>query len=759
MLRTAPTLVACQQLEGYVQVARTVGLGCEQAPIIAAAERPHARLGFPPTVRWISEREWTGGDAAPASSASATRWCVTIEDPVCVAVTRMLAAATGRTAVVLDAREWADGLDRCLLDAEVTTIAFVVPLWSGAEPRLDPAWIRRILEYARARVDRLERVAWGILTGADPGALSLAAARAVFAPEIVASRAEAPAAMLISTAAERLGSSLPLMPSQPGVEQSPLQVIDDSLVRSGVALTVRERPWSLLYVRGHGRYYCGNQGFLCGARKLSEPADAPAERCVGGLSCANPHDDAYQPGLKGFPRIDPRSYDAPIMIIDSCSVGGWGSADWDAGWASLAVLAFAGSASAVISSDYATAPSDAAHLEVFAVLWSAATIGEAVARLNRLPAPEHGAFVRYLLGDPELPLSSPRWPTWCVEPSEQARERTPERQRIIARLPGGSCFARIELELGSAHMTTSHVRASEPAALRSVHLLADAHPELWIATAPSKGPLELVVDTHPTPRLPPGLFEAAVWAPLSVRSWSAEAGAGAEPLISAAARVEAVAQLIERVRGTALTSDAEELQSCVPLCRAAWLDAHLSAVRHVLTLAKGSLWPMRLWQVGHERTRTSCADPCPHCGVQPTLHRSYRSPPVLDRLQTECVGCGLLEDRPLLPRPRVSLTVPNRIAAGETVIAELGFDNRDNDHYVAIAGAVLFDRHGHDVEPTPPFAFELGPGQRHVEQLELRSRGGSAIAHRYHVRAPILINGVWWLGNRLVAVGDQIPSE
>jgi hypothetical protein len=379
-----------------------------------------------------------------------------------------------------------------------------------------------------------------------------------------------------------------------------------------------------------------------------------------------------------------------------------------------------------------------------------------------LPTPEPGAFTRYLLGDPEFPLASPRWATWCVEPSpsEEARERTPERQRIVARVPSGSYFARIKLELGSAHMTTSHVRASDPALLRSVHLLADDDPELWIATGRSDRdePLELVIDTYPTPRLPPGLLEAAIMTPLSLRSWTPAAAAGAEPLLRAAERIEAVAQLIERVRGTALTGDAEQLQSCVPLCRAAWLEAHLTAVQQVLSLASGALWPARLWQVGPS-TRTSCDDPCPHCGAQPTLQMRYRSPPVLDRLQTECVGCGLLEDRPLLPIPRVSLTVPARIAAGETVIAELGFDNRDNDHYVAIAGTVLFDRHGHDVEPAPPFALELGPGQVHVEQLELRSRGAPQISHRYLLRAPILINGVWLLGNRLVAVGGQPNSS
>jgi hypothetical protein len=760
-----PRLVVCEDLPTYERAAAAVVGGARDLPILGASVG--ASGAWPGFIAGLERVPFDAASQVPqqaraAGLPSSTRWCVALDHPVCVAAARLLAQATGRALLVLADDEWERGLDAHLAAHEVTTLTFVVPLWRSDlvdGSQLDPRWLGRILAQARARLDRLERVAWGIMTGPDPHGLTVTVARAALATEIAADYSEAPAAVLINHAASELGSRIPPMPENPRDPGAPLQVIDARHIASGVARSASERRWSLLYFRGHGRYYCGNEGYLCGARPLRVSQSAPALVCVDGLTCANPHDGAYRPGLLAFPRIDPRSYDAQLMIIDSCSAGSWSSPDWDGGTASLGMLAFCGSASAVVCSDYTTIGTPAGHMEVLAVMRSSPTIGHAVSRLNRLRPNDVGAFPRYLLGDPEFPLGSRRWSQWCTEPLDEQRERTPECQRILARVPAGPPFARVALELGSAHQTTTYVRAIDTdATLDSVELLADDTPEVWIALDPARGPapIDIVVETYPTPRLPPGLHEAAITTSLIVRGWSDALREAAGPLLAAAERIESVAQLIPRIRGTALASNANELQACVTLCRQAWLVGHVTAVAKVASMVEAGLWPNNLWK-GLSRHRTTRDEPCPYCGTAPTLRLNYRSGAVLEREQWECVSCALIEDRPLLPIPTLRLTMPARIEAGQAVTAELSFSN-ETELYFAVAGALVIDRKGHDIHSPPPFVFELGPGEQRVEAVELRSIGAPGIAHRYYARAPMLINGVWMLATRPITVCNTNDS-
>ena len=63
----------------------------------------------------------------------------------------------------------------------------------------------------------------------------------------------------------------------------------------------------------------------------------------------------------------------------------------------------------------------------------------------------------------------------------------------------------------------------------------------------------LTVETEATPRLPPGLLDAALVAPLLLRSWSEELRASGVSLIQAAARIEAVSEMLDGARGRVRT--------------------------------------------------------------------------------------------------------------------------------------------------------------------------------------------------------------
>ncbi|MFV8751427.1 hypothetical protein ACNOYE_12855 [Nannocystaceae bacterium ST9] len=764
MPNASARLVACEHLDDYVQVARCFEADAadKQVPILGS---PGSLAGFPRGIECVDHAAWVSESATPIATATTTttasdRWCVALDHPVCVALARFLADATGRRLLVFDAEAWERGLDERLASETATSIAFVVPLWRGEQHELDPYWLARILAQVRAREPRLARVGWGIVTGVDPSALSRMVGKAVLQPEIVASYADAPAGMFVSGSAARLDSILPPMLARADEREgsvAPLQVIDDRHIQSGVSLEVCERAWSLLYFRGHGRSYCINDGHLCGARTLATGPSEPASTCVQGMSCANPVDDFYRPGQRAFPRIDPRRYDTSIFLIDSCQAGGWASSHWKSGTPAVAIHAAAGAASAVMASDYSTMSSVSAHTELFQVLWSASTLGEAIARLNRARPSTIAEFPYYLLGDPECPVGRSRWPRWCSEPLAQRRERTPRCQTIVAACSLDAPYTRVALELRGAEHTTSYLRTDDPdAQLHAVHLLADDEPELWfcVERRAGAGPVEVVVETYPTPRLPAGLLDAALATPLLLRSWSEllQAAAPASALAAAAEQLEAAHELGRRLRGRATTIDPGEPQSCVASARQAWLAAHLAAIEYASTLTEGGLWPLRLWR-GVQHRGVSSLDACPYCGAAPTVHRRYQSPPTLQRLQWECVACALISDRPLVPMPAVAIDMPDRIAAGQTIVASLELASGESDPHFAIAGVLLIDRKGHQVAPPPAFAFELPPGARHSLSVELSSMRAPDIHHRYYARALLLINGAWLMTARIVTVG------
>lgn len=754
-------LVACDDLDSYVQVARCFDARTARQVPILGRSGPESSLeslaGFPRGIERIPHATWTAGSPTVEWPEVANdRWCVALDHPVCLALARFLADATGRRLLVFDAESWEASLDERLASEPVASLAFVVPLWTGDDV-LDSHWLGRVLALVRARHARLAHVAWGIVTGVDPSALSRVVAKAILQPEIIASYADAPAGMYVSGSAASLGTALaPMGPRANEGPQAPLQFIDEDHVRAGTSVEVGQRPWSLLFFRGHGRSYCVCEGHLCGARPLATSPTLPALRCVQGMTCANPSDDFYRPGMRAFPRIDPRCYDTPLLLIDSCQSGGWSSSDWAAGTPPVAVHAASGAPSAVMSSDYATMSTGAAHTEVFQVLWSAPTIGEAIARLNRARPSAVAEFPYYLLGDPECPVGRSRWSGWCSEPLAERRQRSPECQTIVAVLPTTTPFARIALGLRGAEHTTSYVHTDDPdASIRAVHLLVDEQPELWLAIDRRTGsePVVVVIETYPTPRLPKGLLDAALAVPLFIRSWSPELREGAGPLVQAAERIETVQDLVTQMRGRAVPIDASEPQASVALARKAWLEAQLALVEHALTnFSEGGLWSYRLWR-GTDHRGTSSDLACPHCGISPTLQRRYHSPPALQRVQWECVACALISDRPLLPMPELAIEMPTQIATGQTIVAELAFESRESDPHFAIAGALLLDRKGHGVAVPSPFMFELPPGGRHALSVELSSTRPPDIHHRYYARALLLINGVWLVTTRLVTVG------
>ncbi|PRQ00451.1 hypothetical protein [Enhygromyxa salina] len=758
-------LICCDSLETYARVAASCSRGQGEAPVLG---RPPLARGFGPAVgpgpQLVDASQWepqNSGEAPSALPPSPGRLCVALDEPSCRVIAGCLAAATQRELALLDPADWVAQLEALLGRGELESLTLVLPLWSGAG--LDPSWLGRALGFARTHERALAGLPWGILAASDPTRLSVVVAKSLVQHQIIAAYAEAPAVMFAAATAEALDCRLATLDAdagEPAGEDSGggLRVIDHRHLRSATARVLARRAASLLYFRGHGRFYCGLEGHLCGARPLSVAPEAPIERCLDGLSCASPRDGSYDVDLRAFPRIDPRSYDTPLMVLDSCAAGGWSSPDWEQGIPSLAILALSGAPSGVVCGDYVTIATPLSHVEVFAVLHSSANLGEAVSRLNRARPQAVAEFPYFLLGDPELPVGPGRWPGWAAEPVELARQQGPMSQHIRARVPVDRPFVRVPLGIQGAHAATTFVRHADPGLdLHTLHLLTSDPPELWVALERPAGGDDLAtldILTVPAPRLPAGLLEAAVLTPLRVRAWTEALSPGVEPLLAAAANLERVEQLCSQVEGRALTMEPREILACVPSARDLWLRAHAGALAHALTLAPKGLWPNSLWK-GTNYAGSTIADACPHCGVSPTLRREYDSGPALRRRQWECVACALILDRPVMPTmpmPELSVTMPTSIAPGQTITATLVLDNSALAHHFAVAGALLFDRKGHGVAAPPPFSFELHPGATHTETIELSLDGLPDIAHRYYARALLLVNGVWMMATRLVTV-------
>jgi hypothetical protein len=310
------------------------------------------------------------------SVADARHLCLAVDIPGVVETAGAFAAARARRLVIAGTVDW-EAAVRDAITADLRSLTFVVPAWRG--DRLDATLLERTLRAVRRAVERSSGVAapWGILTGADPRSLSLAASEAMAAAN--APPPQGPTAIVMSDASWLPAAGELRLPD--GVSIGTPATLGGKLL---------ETRWASLCFVGHGRSYCACDGWLCAARSHVGSPHVRLDGCINGYDCVDPD----------FERVDPRRYDADLMVLDTCGALNLSAATWDGGYAPVALLAAQSRALAVIASDGLTqggSPSD-----LVAAL-AEPTMGGVALRLNALRRGHNLPCAYALLGDPVMP--------------------------------------------------------------------------------------------------------------------------------------------------------------------------------------------------------------------------------------------------------------------------------------------------------------------------------------------------------------------
>lgn len=743
------SLVSFADVSSYVAAVEGWGPDADWVPIVGDGAAP----GFPAGIDRRSADGVTLDGNAPQIEVTANRVVLAVDEPACRAGARLLARASGRQLEIATAEDW-DRQLAALLELDLRSLTLVAPAWT---PRgeASPEWLARVLISMRARHDRVGSLAWGLLIATDPDTLSRSIAKAILQTEILTEYANASA--LVFTTGTAAGSWIHLPAYDPHAQaQPPIAYVDNSHILAKSAASVVDKRWSCLFFKGHGRAYCACQGHLCGARPLSVAPTAALSGCLLGMDCASPRDDAYQLGFPAFPRIDPRRYDTPVMVMDCCGTGNWAFPSWAQGIPSVSFHAIAGAASAVITGDQVTMTRSGSYADVLWALGSSATLGEAVVRLNGTRPEATAEQPYFLIGDPELVGGSSRWPSWS---------------RAAELSVGGAAFASagdtpfVRVSLPSAARIEAPATAfleCEGLELRAPRLFTSSRgAELWLNVGPelaSRERAELTIDHRASVAVPPGVLRSVAALDGRLRSWSDNLRNQSKPLRAAGERIVTLATKLRDLEQRAVIGRAGDFEVALELALQSWGSAHaaiLSAA--VQTYSAGGLWPYRMWSVGGFVGEISPLS-CPNCGVAPTLLRRYTALPASAREQWECVQCTLIQDRPAAAASEnlaIRFRMPKQIRVGETASAELELDNREGSSVRIGAAIVQVDMLGHGVlaRPSTPVELTIAPGQRSVASFELSLPNPPPIAHLYWARALALLDGEWFLASRPVEVG------
>ena len=678
------------------------------------------------------------------------------------------------------------------------SVTVVVPAWqvgtdsfdgradAAAAAAVDPTWIEGLAVALREAGSRAPLPAVGVITGDRLSVLTRVVAKAVLADAIASGYGEQPVGMITDFSGPAIGvpfariaapAEAPARPADSAGGAPAPVLVDAASITDGSALGSVRRAWSAIVFRTHARHYCGLLGYLCGARPHDGDPEAPVSRCVLGMEC-------YEPS---WPQVDPRSYDAPVVVYDSCSTGSWSPELWGSGVPSLAVLALGGAPGAVVASAGPTVNPSDGFADPFAAIAATTTMGDAVVALNRL-RPGAGIPPAYhLLGDPEVP--TPRAATAVTVDATvpaDAVDRT-----------GGIALARLALDLGAAPGRLLRVPLGPGpwtgGPLPVVHLVADQEPAdpapgagNGAAPDPADGsrdevdPLPLggwigLLDLPDGPELwasslaGAGRVVAEVWSPppgnvalaeqartvlAELPGWTGPAAESKERLTRAANAVAEAGRALAELRPGVQPVDPVQLARYAEYAVHEWQQAQLSAVVHVRHAADSGLWPLRFWSAT-PRSVARSEEPCAVCGGVPTMTRDYETAPGVWRRWVECELCAdIVSDGPLGGEvPAIDLRTPPRIEAGTDAVAELEIDAAGCAAPLIGAGLLLVDmpvaKHGVHMEPEL-FPIRLRPGGRTVVRSTIRVGEALPVAHLFRIRMMILANGRWlWASRQL----------
>jgi hypothetical protein len=658
-------------------------------------------------------------------------------------VGQLLAAAAGKELLVRDgAEDWLATAQSLVCDSRTASLTFVVPMWNPATLAADPSWLKQILILMRGMRQSAAGLAWGIVTGIDARTLSLHAAKSILQPEIISTYARHPT-LLFTNDDESAIWPIPAMEARR--RPDPVQLVDLHRMPE-LARSCAEYSWNAAVFKGHGRSYCAFEGHFCGARDFSDDPRSTPRSCVLGTTCFDPK----------WPQIDPRRHDAPVVVLDSCVIGSWGSPGWLEGSPSLAFYAAAGSASAVITSEGATLNASGDYVDLFWALGTSLTMGEATARLNQMRSDCNLPFTYYLLGDPDIPAGPSRWPEWATRTLATSRQPAGDRRRWSVTIPQTSApFVQVPLPVGEEDGTRKKTVYAWPsrngAEVRGCRLVGSQEArELWVTTEGIRG-REVEIEQAAWPGVLAGLAGAAAGVPSRVATWNAPLDKTAPRLIQAARQVVQLDRVVEQFVNGAAAGSPKELRTLVEIAVAEWSEAQVECVRAALELAPRGLWPTRLWQAGRMRSQPY-EIACPHCGLAPTLHRRYFSAPELERAQWECIRCDLIFDEPAgADYPELTFRAPEFLPRHGSASAEITVRHRGKAADMIGAGAIVVDgTMDHPVCSDPAyFPIRLQPGGSFNTRVTLSLEGTELIPHFYRVRAILLLNGHWFLASRL----------
>ena len=630
-----------------------------------------------------------------------------------------------------------------------STITFLLPSWN--EDGLILEGVHQLVNCLR-RSSKLRWLESGIITGFDIENLSHNIALSILDKPINQKVKHSPVAYVAEDLSAIFGSNARYN-KRGGLRfvsltENELLTKEHMYVRENELL---QTDWSLINFRVHGRSYCSGLGNLCGARSVFNSAEQKIEKCINALDCAVPSQNQVYDDFAPFPQIDPRNYKSSVIVHDSCGGGTFDIVSREGNNVPISMLLAFGPAGNVIATDRNFLSHDSGWLDTIYALGSSPSLGSAVKKLNQMRKKEAGEVPFILFGDPTSISGVQRWPHlleiidltgWHA----QSCSLNLNYSLHVIKLPklenDEAIFVKPSFDFATRSTTSFD---EEDHTILVVLTECDTH----VDGAKKRGTLYFKICTPPN--LCPKFIDHVEAQAKNVDQWKDPLNEAGEILNRQSKEMKKVFQSINNLQQKAVPMALEEIEALSTKQELLWRKTQLACVESLIKHSASGLDPIKLWNFHNSEFRPS-NDCCPHCEHKSTNYRFYCSGPELERHQWLCDYCGLIEDNYVNNPIKITLKVPSRFCGRSQTLAELHFDNLNKSSTRMISGNILVDSVGHFIEVNPSFSIELKPGKKETIAVALGGRSPHFIAHKYYVRAPILIDGRWVLLSRLVEI-------
>ncbi|HET9956581.1 MAG TPA: hypothetical protein VFQ61_18895, partial [Polyangiaceae bacterium] len=512
--------------------------------------------------------------------------------------------------------------------------------------------------------------------------------------------------------------------------------LDETRSPAAVVRALHHEPIGTLIFRGHSRPYCGLEGRLCASPASQQPTQA---ECVLGLDCYD----------ASWPKVDPRSFGAELVVLETCSALTASTTAWEDGGAPIAILASESRATAVLTTAAPTVMRDVSFL--LSALTRTRTVGEAGVLFDQSARSHQGCPSVFLLGDPDQPLPN----CFFGAVPEIGREHD---AGAVAALGGSDTllprpiYQRYALP-GVREKTTVRVTGDlNDVEQASLCLIPGAsHSELWLRSR--RRNLDVCISPTPVPRFPTEVLSAAVALPARLLSFTGLASAGVPGLLQAC---RSVVQCQAHLESLADRATAYDFEGYVRSTILDWWAAHRDFLESTLTQRGQSFWIDNVCSPTGPTSRHSTCFPCAQCGRASVTIRSYDVFPAGARQARECEHCASALDFPE-PHRELSMRVagPDQIRVGDTEQFSALLENASTTSSVWGAVALFLDGFpkGTNVSSSPSIIpFHVPAGGRVSLGSELRVDTPTIPAHWYRAKAIAFLDGHWFLSAKMLRV-------